>query len=206
MLIDSLKFKLRNFWVRRMRQRCKNRDFTLIANNCIAGVVLHDLGVRFDTPTVNLFIKFPGYISFLKNVRQMIEREELVEITPPPNSSGHPVGRLGDDVVIDFLHYSTFDEAKQAWEKRKRRIHWDNLYVVLVERDGCTVDDLKAFDALEFKHKVALVHRPVEGIGCAHVMRGFERESEVGDIFGYCGSIGHRVYDQFDWSAFLNRE
>lgn len=83
MLIDSLKFKLRNFWVRRMRQRCKNRDFTLIANNCIAGVVLHDLGVRFDTPTVNLFIKFPGYISFLKNVRQMIEREELVEITPP---------------------------------------------------------------------------------------------------------------------------
>lgn len=125
---------------------------------------------------------------------------------PPPNSSGHPVGRLGDDVVIDFLHYSTFDEAKQAWEKRKRRIHWDNLYVVLVERDGCTVDDLKAFDALELKHKVALVHRPVEGIGCAHVMRGFEKESEVGDIFGYCGSIGHRVYDQFDWSAFLNRE
>lgn len=40
-----------------------------------------------------------------------------------------PIGLI-DDVEVVFLHYKTFDEAVEKWNRRKSRINWDNLYNV----------------------------------------------------------------------------
>ena len=34
----------------------KNDDFTLIARDCIGGILYHQLGLKFLTPTINLFL------------------------------------------------------------------------------------------------------------------------------------------------------
>ena len=59
----------------------------------------------------------------------------------------YPQGRL-DDVLIHFLHYKTFDEAKICWEKRKKRICYDNIFVIMTDQQNCTLEDMSEFDTV----------------------------------------------------------
>lgn len=47
---------------------------------------------------------------------------------------GYPVGDL-DGVKIMFLHYETFEEAEQAWQRRVARIDFGKLLFVCTARD-----------------------------------------------------------------------
>lgn len=104
-----------------------------------------------------------------------------------------------------FLHYQTFSEAVEAWRRRARRIHWDNLYVALVERDGCTYDNLLEFSSMPFKNKIALTHLKYTDISCSYQIKGYEKSKELGNVMGYAGMFGAKVYDQFNWVKFLNK-
>lgn len=140
-----------------------NHDFTLISNNCIAGCLLHDFGMEFRSPTINLYMPFPDYIRFLKDIQCNVKFPLRYAGF---NKEGAPCSLIGGGRII-FLHYTNFVEAANAWYRRVKRINWNNIYFVLVERDGCTYQNLKEFDELPFKHKVALVHRPYDDIQCA---------------------------------------
>lgn len=194
-----MKSFLRNLRNKILRTRLRNSDFTIIANNCIAGCVLHDLGQKFRTPTINLYIPFPDYILFLKDLEYYVN----AEIEEMPNVGGCPAGILGARICIYFLHYQSFEEGVESWRRRTTRINWDNLFVVLVERDGCTLDDLIAFDALPYK-KVALTRKTYPMLKSSFQIKGYEQECEVGHIMDFKGLFGSRPYDQFDWVSFLN--
>ena len=49
------------------RKKLRNRDFSLICNNCTGGVLLNILGMQFNSPFVNLWIEPEDYIVMLKN-------------------------------------------------------------------------------------------------------------------------------------------
>ena len=93
-----------------------------------------------------------------------------------------------------------------AWKRRCRRIHWDNVRIVLVERDGCTESDLKAFDELPYSHKIALVHKDYFNIKSSFLIKGFEECSELGNVMTFVNSLGRKHYDQFNWRHFLNQK
>ena len=38
-----------------LRIKLKNKDFSIISSNCNGGVILSDLNIKFNTPTINLF-------------------------------------------------------------------------------------------------------------------------------------------------------
>ena len=44
----------------------KNKDFTIISHNCVGGVIYHDLGLKFNTPTINLFFMAKDFIKYNK--------------------------------------------------------------------------------------------------------------------------------------------
>ena len=54
------------------RKQLTNHDFTMWG-------ILHELGLRFDTPTVNLWFESEDYIKFLENMSDYLQYE-LVEI------------------------------------------------------------------------------------------------------------------------------
>lgn len=45
-------------WIRRFfrKRKVKNQNVTIIASNCIGGMVYHDLGLKFNSPFINLWI------------------------------------------------------------------------------------------------------------------------------------------------------
>ena len=57
------------------------------------------------------------------------------------------------------MHYKTQEEALKKWTRRVERMNWENLIVKFSEMNGCTEDDLKAFDSLPYQKKVVFVTR-----------------------------------------------
>ena len=69
-------------------------------------------------------------------------------------NSKYPIGLINNKIEIHFLHYKTEKEAKSKWNRRVKRINWNNLYIKMDDRDGCTLDIIKRFDQLPFKNKI----------------------------------------------------
>lgn len=80
-----------------VRRRChlRNTDFTIISSNCIGGVIYHDLGLRFQTPTVNLTIGMPDMVKLAGNLKWYMN-QELVRCPQLEEKAGCPVGLLGE--------------------------------------------------------------------------------------------------------------
>ena len=45
------------------------------------------------------------------------------------NQHGHPIGKI-DDICIVGVHYESFSLLKAEWDKRKKRVNFDNLFIV----------------------------------------------------------------------------
>lgn len=45
------------------RRRLHAAPFSLLCNNCTGGMILHDLGLPFNSPTVNLFFTVWTFLS-----------------------------------------------------------------------------------------------------------------------------------------------
>ena len=185
----------------RNRRNLKNTDFSLISSNCNGGFLLHDLGLRFNSPTINLWISPCDYIIFLRNLPYYLSCD--MTFTTEPGIS-YPIGVL-DDIRIYFEHYTTEEEAKRKWIERSSRLRYDNLFVMFTDRDGCTYQNLADFDALPLKNKVVFTHVPYPEFGSAFYLKGWEDESSVGSCFAFKNKYtGKKHYDEFDYVKWFN--
>lgn len=99
------------------RKRLKNKNFTIISSNCIGGVLYHELGLKFLSPTINMYLRPNEFIKFCQNMRYYLSCEPVyVE----QSDFDYPVARL-DDIYIFAVHYSDFLHFKTCWESRKKR-------------------------------------------------------------------------------------
>lgn len=189
------------------RQRLINNEVTIISSNCVGGVISHRLGLQFLSPTINLFFMPKDFIKFCSDLHHYIT---LTPTLITEESDSFPVIRLGD-MKIFAMHYHSFEEFKEAWEKRKRRINWQNISIIMTMRDGATMDDLKAFDALPYKNKVVFVPYPMPKISSSYVIPNTANEGEdkeqnwVKVLTDYENRLTQRQWiDHFDYVRFLN--
>jgi uncharacterized protein (DUF1919 family) len=69
----------------------------------------------------------------------------------------YPIGILGDEVEIHFLHYPSEAEARTKWERRSSRMSFDQdkIFVRFAATEAIpTLAEMSAFDALPYRHKV----------------------------------------------------
>lgn len=202
-LVEKALWYERALYNARRRVRLKNRDFTIIASNCVGTMIYHDMGLPFLTPTINLTISMRDLVEMAGNLRWYME-QELIEVQ---DGGKCPAGRLGS-IRINFVHYDTFEEGAACWERRKKRINWDNIILMGVERDDCDYAVLKSFDQLPYPNKVVLTHIAYPELSSACYIKGFEERAELGVVTNYRPhplGIRRRYMDAFDYVAFLNR-
>jgi uncharacterized protein (DUF1919 family) len=169
-------------WRRRvLRARLQRRDFTIVSNNCWGSHLYQDLGIPYQTPTIGLFFAPSCYLKLCGNFRKFMASEirfkavssnEFVNAFRESQKTNYPIGVLGDDVEIQFLHYESEAAAAAAWERRAARITADDdgLFFKFDDRGGCTVDELRAFERLPLARKVCFVSGPVAGLNDAVVV------------------------------------
>ncbi|MET3557538.1 uncharacterized protein (DUF1919 family) [Streptococcus rupicaprae] len=206
---ERVKKAYRN-WLRRDLTR-RNRSnllavsepISIISSNCIGGVMLHDLGLPFATPTINLYFEPKSYLAFVTDLDHYLKlplKEKLGENKP------YPVGYLDEKVVIHFFHYKNFATAKAKWEERAKRVNPNLLYLILTDRDGLTREDAAYFDSLPYPNKVLLTSKPYEGLASVHDMgEAYRLGDSLMDLCQFKTKFsGRRYLDDFDYVAFLN--
>lgn len=182
------------------RSLLKNRDITIISANCVGGVIYHDLGLAFNSPTINLFFSASDYVKFVSNFKYYLQCE-LVETS---SEFDYPCA-LCDDIVLHMVHYHSFEEGKMKWEERIGRINYNNLYFIMVDRDGCEEKDIVAFDNIPYKHKAFLTYKERPEIKCAVYVPESSDGEQIRDLCQYKSRFtGKRWLDQFDYVTFLN--
>mgnify|MGYP001031992952 FL=1 len=123
----------------------RNKEITIISNNCIGGALYHDYKLQFNSPFINVNISMEHYLQICRNLQEYMQAElQQVDVTEEIQDYFYrnlgngkvtfPVGKLvlptGEKVMIFFQHYETFAQSKEAWNRRKERIDYNNLFFV----------------------------------------------------------------------------
>lgn len=61
--------------VKRMRDKIKSKDFTLISSDCIGGLIYHDLEMPFLSPTINMAIPAHSFVKLCANLKWYLSIE-----------------------------------------------------------------------------------------------------------------------------------
>lgn len=116
----------------RMKAQLVERDFSILSQNCIGGVLYHDMGLPFLSPTINLYFTAPDFVRFVMNLEHYLDVEPVMTW-----DETYPIGYL-DDIAIHFMHYETCMEARQAWNRRKARINREKILILCTDMEEFT--------------------------------------------------------------------
>lgn len=200
----------KNRYLQQKRKRLKNTGVSVIANDCIGGVTCHDLGLRFLSPTVNLFFETDDdYFTYLEDLAYYNQAEPV--LTDRPEVS-YPVGQMeyqGRKTVIHFMHYPTFENAKQKWMERGKRVNYDNLLIIwhypsVNEQAGALY---QRFQSLPFKNKIIVTRHAFPYSG-EHIykLNVYEKDYFHGKVLEYKSVLSKKRYsDDVPFVDIINR-
>lgn len=186
--------------VSKNKRNLLHKNFTIISNNCWGGMTSEAYGLRKNSPTVGCYFYAEDYLKFIKHLDYYTSIElEFIDVDSSKHkqwiyedgSENVPIGKL-DDIEIIFLHYANKAEAKSKWERRCKRINWNNLIFKFSKQNHATLDDLKSFDKMDLwgGKKIMFVNTPMPGLKSALYYPGYENEPYVwNDTFW-----GHRYF------------
>lgn len=183
---------------RNVRRKLKNDEFSIICSNCIGGLIYQRVGKQFLSPTINLWINQTDFLRFITNLREYLSYE-LVFVE---SDYDYPVAVL-KDIKIYFTHYKTEEDAKDCWERRKTRINFDNMFLIMYDRDGITEEDILKLQDIPCRGKVVLSDKKHESIDYVYTLRPSHNPN--GYQFVDSDWFGIRTFEkQFDYVTWLN--
>ncbi len=207
-ILKSIRLTIRELTKNRIdKNRLINKNPTIIASDCIGGVIYHDLGLEFLSPTINMFFSASDYIKFLQDLQKYLDCE-MIDITKGEDE--WPMAQL-DDIKLQLVHYSSVEEARNKWDIRKKRININNIFVIFNDRNGFSEQLLLEFEKLEYKKKICFVSD--EAIAKKYKNCFFIREKDpdntkqIYPLMGFVPKLStRRVIDEFDYVGWLNGE
>ncbi|MHA7943006.1 DUF1919 domain-containing protein [Formosa sp. 3Alg 14/1] len=169
----------------------KTNPFTIISANCWGGSIYEDLNVPYQTPTIGLFFYAEDFLLFVNNLKYYIDSPLSFINTSKYKEANHfrakkyayPIGLLNNDLEIHFLHYNSEDEARSKWERRCKRINWDNIYIACTDRDGMTYKLMQEYDKLPYNNKVLFTAKFYQNILSAVQLKPYQKQNVVGDLY-----------------------
>ena len=186
---------------KKMRKALTNTTPSFLCPNCIGGILFHDLGLKFLSPTVNLMMTQRDFVKFILDMDHYLGKEFLFFKHPEYTC---PCAHLGD-IVIHFTHYHSEQEAVQKWKERSQRLDRDNLFVFLTERDGITKEEIASLSNLHARGLVVFTVNAYPDIPYALQLPEFEADGEVGSILDQSCLDGSRKYEKyFDFVKWFN--
>lgn len=185
-MIQKIKSKVNQLKINRyitkyeenLQKRIKNSDFTILASNCAAGIIYNRLGMKFLSPTINMWFKQEDFIKFCTNLEHYVSTElEFVELA----DFNFPTAKLGD-IYLYFNHSKTQEEAKESWDKRKKRINYDNLYILMYDRGNLPKEEYLKLNKVKCKNKIVFTNNKDFDVDFAYYIKP-NLEKENGDSY-----------------------
>ena len=191
---------------KKMRKELSNYTPSFLCPNCLGGILFHDLGLKFYSPTVNLMMTQKDFVKFVLNLEEFLRGslnffEHEIEKCP----CAWLKTETGKKVVIHFTHYGSEEEAMEKWNSRITRINKDNLFVCLMERDQLTKEEIIALGELKLKGLVVFTAKKYEDIPYTLHIPEYEKVGEVGNLLVKNYIDDSRYYEKyFDFVKWFN--
>lgn len=103
---------------------------TIISRDCIGGILYKRIHAGFTSPTINLYMTNEDFILFCSHLKEYLNEPVEEEKNDLAYPSGIIHGAHGD-IRLYFMHYHSFVEARDCWERRKKRVRYDNIRLIL---------------------------------------------------------------------------
>lgn len=203
------------------RKKLNNTNFTILTPNCMAGLIYHRLGERFNSPTIDLSLNTDDFCSFLENFEYYLSKD-IIEYTEKDDLIDVPIGIIKGvgkipDIRINFVHYKTFEQGRKKWNERKKRINRENLYVIMCDIDNIYEQDcnkvgyicekdLKKFENFKCNNKALLTRNPNNHKSYAYYIKP-QYNKKYPLVYMNRDIIGLNEFEKkFDFVSFLNKK
>lgn len=178
----------------KIREQLKNTpNFTIFSNNRLGGVFYHDAGREFTSPLINTAMDGEDFLKFVMNPKYYLNCDmEFIE-WPGRN---FPIARL-DDIEINFVHYKTKEECIEKWNRRKKRIVWNNIFIVATDQDGMYQENcLRKFNELPYNNKIMFVANEYPQYDWAILIKPFKNRFQCRITTAFADMKGNRYYEK----------
>ena len=95
---------------RLMRRGLKRQRISMFCPYCLGGIIFHDLGLQFCSPTVNTMMFQTDFKKFILNLDHYLSQDFVFFKS---EEYSFPCAKL-DDVTVHFTHYKTEEEAREV--------------------------------------------------------------------------------------------
>ncbi len=128
---------------------------TILSDDCWGGIIYHQLLLQFTSPLINIFWHKDSYCKFIQDPLYYLKQPLELHTEGNLRENVYPVGQIGDGdrrIRLEFIHTPNFKEAEKLWEKRKKRINKDKIFVKLGidATDENREEYLNVFDRISF--------------------------------------------------------
>lgn len=187
-----------NRWESNLRNRLVCDEFTLLSSNCMAGVIYHRLGLKFNSPTIDTLSLEKDFIKFVSNLDYYLSMKlEFIE-----TDEEYPVAMLGD-VKIHFVHYHSREEAENKWNERKKRIIKDRLFLIMFDVD-IEKDDILRFGEVNCRNKNCLSEKWDDDISFVKLLKRGRFDSNK-RFMDKNFLLRRRFEEQWDFADWINK-
>ncbi|RAT98710.1 DUF1919 domain-containing protein [Brevibacillus sp. Leaf182] len=177
--------------------RLNNPDFSIISDNCWGAYQYKRLGLQYNTPFIWLYIRKNEYLKLLNNLSYYLScKLKFIKV----DGISHPVGVL-DDIKIYFNHSASEREAEDAWNRRLKKLNWDNLFIQMTIESE---EEAYAFDKLPYKNKIAFTEKDYQLYSCFWISE-WEKPSVRERYEGFWQFVHTESHKYFDVVSWLNK-
>ncbi len=137
--------------------------FCIFSNDCWGAEIYKVLDKPFNTPFIGLMLMSPCYIKLLENPKYYLElqlvfksRSNYPSMQKLNAGIDFPLATLGNsDIEIHFLHFKSKETANEKWNRRVKRIDWNNLSVKFdCGKDYANEESVEKFLNLPYANKL----------------------------------------------------
>lgn len=177
----------------------KELNVSIISNNCWDGYLYQKSGMEYSSPLVwtaievSDFIKLVSDLKYYFNLKLKFIKEQGKEC---------PVALLGD-VTIYFPHYKTEEEAQSKWDRRLKRVNYENM---IIQANIENYTDAVKFDNLSFKNKVAFTPEDYNLRSCVYLSEWQKNKSDYQRYKSFSQYCHLRSWEYIDISKLIDRQ
>ena len=119
------------------------------------------------SPTIGMYFFADEFIKFIHNIKHYTSlpleivsanQSKYFSVLCEKHQDKCLIGKL-DDIEIVLLHYKDASLAKSKWERRCKRINFDNIIYKMSEMNLCSEQHLRSFDSFEATRKILFVSK-----------------------------------------------
>ena len=201
-ILRKISRKIRNWYYHRKIRNATTKNISIISRNCLGGGIYHILGLQFLSPTINMVMSQKDFIKFVNNLHYYLSTN-LSELDNISYEVNYPMAKC-DDLIFHLVHYKTFDEAKEKWNKRRLRVNFEHIFVLNTDQDDYSNAIAKEFQKIRYP-KACLVNSPNKCLDANfYYIPGFENSKSVGNLLERKSNIGSKQFiEDFDFIAWL---